>query len=205
MMRLSGHLKEDQLLECYVAGRAGEAVNPRLAEHLDTCAACADQFQELAGLLEEVRTEGVAEADAAFGPEAMARQQHQIARRLEHSYRSARVIAFPGRETSPAAPRPGFVTARWLAAAAAAGLFIGVAVGGYLGPERFGAGRTAAPTMAVQRTSPSPAVRVNSAQPTAAAVDDDAFLMELELALARPQPRELAAFDALTPHVRDIR
>jgi hypothetical protein len=58
--------------------------------------------------------------------------------------------------------------------------------------------------MAVQRPAQPAAVLVNSAPPTVAP-DEDAFLMELELALARPQPRELAAFDALTPHVRDIR
>ena len=34
---------------------------------------------------------------------------------------------------------------------------------------------------------------------------DDAFLSELELALERPHTRELLAFDALTPHVREIR
>ena len=36
------------------------------------------------------------------------------------------------------------------------------------------------------------------------APDDDAFLIELELALARPHTRELQPFDAMTPHVRDI-
>jgi hypothetical protein len=35
-------------------------------------------------------------------------------------------------------------------------------------------------------------------------VDDDEFLGELEVALARPHTRELLAYDALTPHVRDI-
>jgi hypothetical protein len=34
---------------------------------------------------------------------------------------------------------------------------------------------------------------------------DDAFLSELELALDRPRTRELIAFDAFTPHVREIR
>ena len=33
---------------------------------------------------------------------------------------------------------------------------------------------------------------------------DDAFLSELEIALERPRTRELRAFDALTPHVRDL-
>jgi hypothetical protein len=32
---------------------------------------------------------------------------------------------------------------------------------------------------------------------------DDAFLSDLELALERPHTRELIAFDALTPHVRE--
>ena len=34
---------------------------------------------------------------------------------------------------------------------------------------------------------------------------DDAFLSDLEIALERPHTRELRAFDALTPHVREIR
>lgn len=207
-MRGSSHLEEDQFVECYFAGRTGEAVNPRLAEHLGACDACAGQFQALTTLLDEVRHEGEAEADAELGPEALARQQQQIARRLEHAHRSARVIAFPARDAGPSVVHPGFVTARWMAAAAAAGLFIGVAVGGYLGPERFrlaGSATATAPAMAVQRPASSPAVLVNAAQSAPAVIDDDAFLMELELALARPQPRELAAFDALTPHVRDIR
>jgi hypothetical protein len=34
---------------------------------------------------------------------------------------------------------------------------------------------------------------------------DSAFLSDLELALERPHTRELQAFDALTPHVREIR
>jgi len=33
---------------------------------------------------------------------------------------------------------------------------------------------------------------------------DDAFLSDLEIALERPHTRELQAFDALTPHVREI-
>jgi hypothetical protein len=40
---------------------------------------------------------------------------------------------------------------------------------------------------------------------TADGAADDAFLSELEFALDRPQTRELVAFDAFTPHVREIR
>jgi hypothetical protein len=34
---------------------------------------------------------------------------------------------------------------------------------------------------------------------------DEAFMMELETALDRPHTRELAAFDAFTPHFREIK
>ncbi|MGC4082667.1 MAG: hypothetical protein QM736_11285 [Vicinamibacterales bacterium] len=125
-------------------------------------------------------------------------------------HRTARVISFPGREVASGGRTPATLTTRWLAAAAAAGLFIGVAVGGYLGPERLrpysrqSAARLSAPAAAPAATTPVPTAATTRVTPPPQ-LDDDAFLMELELALARPQPRELAAFDAMTPHVRDIR
>jgi len=81
-----------------------------------------------------------------------------------------------------------------------------VAVGGYFAPERFHrsvARQVAAerPMTVQQRPAAPAAVRVNTALEDP---DDDAFLMELELALARPHTRELQPFDAMTPHVRDI-
>jgi hypothetical protein len=39
---------------------------------------------------------------------------------------------------------------------------------------------------------------------TRAAEADDAFMSALDLALDRPHTSELVAFDALTPHVREI-
>jgi hypothetical protein len=43
--------------------------------------------------------------------------------------------------------------------------------------------------------------RTGSAQAGA----DDAFMLELEVAIDRPRTRELIAIDALTPHFREIR
>ncbi len=48
-----------------------------------------------------------------------------------------------------------------------------------------------------------PAGTRGSSQPQVAT--DDAFLSELEIALERPHTRELRAFDAFTPHVREVR
>jgi hypothetical protein len=77
-----------------------------------------------------LRHEGEAEADAVFTADRLRAQQQHIERRLAHVGRPARVISFPGQfvrrtihaSTSRTAPR-------WMAAAAAAGLFIGVALG----------------------------------------------------------------------------
>ena len=88
-----------------------------------------------------------------------------------------------------------------MAGAAAAGLFIGVAVGASynFGTHSF---LTSAPPTSASRTRLTPvATRGDSPAQIAA---DDAFLSDLELALERPHTRELVAFDAFTPHVREV-
>ena len=151
--------------------------------------------------MDDLRRDGETEADAIFTPDRLRAQQQQIARRIEHVGRPPRVISFPsrivrrtiGRSTSRTPPR-------WIAAAAAAGLFVGVAVGAsYEWSGRDVPAATFARDAAV-RTSPA-AVRGSSVDD----VNDTAFLLDLELALERPHTRELQAFDELTPHVREIR
>ena len=202
----SGHLKDEHLFECYLATRTGEELDPRAAEHLADCDQCVARYDEVVAFMDTTRQAADAETDAEFTAERLLVQQQQILRRLEHVHRSARVITFPGRDTLSGSRTVGRLTPRWLAAAAAAGLFIGVAVGGYFAPERFHrsvARQVAAerPMTVQQRPAAPAAVRVNTALEDP---DDDAFLMELELALARPHTRELQPFDAMTPHVRDI-
>jgi anti-sigma factor RsiW len=203
----SGHLKDDHLFECYLATRTGEELDPRAAEHLADCDQCVVRYEEVVAFMDTTREAADAETDEEFPAERLLQQQQQILRRLEHVHRSARVITFPGRDTLSGSRSVARLTPRWLAAAAAAGLFIGVAVGGYFGPERFHRSvprQVAAerPMTVQQRPAAPTAVRVNSAPDDTP--DDDAFLMELELALARPHTRELQPFDAMTPHVRDI-
>jgi len=203
----SSHLKDDDLFECYLATRTGEEPDPRSMEHLADCDHCVTRYDEVVAFMDTTRQTAEAEADAQFPPERLLVQQQQILRRLEHVHRPGRVITFPGRDTLSGSRSVGRLTPRWLAAAAAAGLFIGVAVGGYFAPERFHRSATqqlaAARPMMVQPHPAAPtAIRVNSAPEDTP--DDDAFLMELEVALARPHTRELQPFDAMTPHVQDI-
>jgi hypothetical protein len=211
------HLHEDRLFACYVAARTGEPPDPPIAEHLLTCEACAGRYAELTAFMDAVRAEGDAEADRVFTPERLWSQQQQIMRRLEHVGRAPRIISFPGRvgRRVVGATR---VAPRWLAAAAAAGLFVGVAVGGMLFDATIGAPE---PTTLMARSKPprrmtpppvrvtSPASVVEAPQPAPVAVkpaatsDDDTFLSELENALQH-RPRELQPYDALTPHVREV-
>jgi hypothetical protein len=198
------HLQEERLFDSYLAERGGAPLDPPVAEHLADCDECSARYGELSAFMDTLRRDGEAEADAVFTPERLRAQQQQIARRIEHVGRPARVISFPtrivrrtiGASTARMAPR-------WIAAAAAAGLFVGVAVGAsYQWSTRGHAAQSfLARDTSAGRLSP---VGTRGSSPAEIAADS-AFLSDLELALERPHTRELQAFDALTPHVREIR
>ena len=91
---------------------------------------------------------------------------------------------------------------RWVAAAAAAGLFVGVAVGASYHVAR--AVQAAGASAAARWPRHDAPVAARSVDPARRSSADDAFLSDLEIALERPHTRELQAFDALTPHVREV-
>lgn len=202
------HLREARLFECYLAERQGETIDPPAAEHLADCAACGSRYAELTRFMDTLRAEAEGEADDVFTTERLRAQQQHIARRLEAMARPARVISFPGQAVRRSFASSATRTApRWAAAAAAAGLFIGIALGasyqwdahirgGAPSVARGGAGSRAAGQLAPVATRGSD----KSDVPT-----DDAFLSDLEIALERPHTRELMAIDAFTPHFREIR
>jgi hypothetical protein len=197
------HLAEERLFDSYLAERSGQPIDPPVAEHLADCDACGARYAGLSRFMDGLRRDGEAEADAIFTPERLRVQQQQIARRIALVGRPARVLSFPGRivrrtinaSTSRTAPR-------WAAAAAAAGLFIGVAVGAsFQWRSQLTKRQGFVTDTAHARLSP---VATRGSGPAELA-SDDAFLSDLEIALERPHTRELQAFEALTPHVREIR
>ena len=199
-LALTRHIAERPLYESYYAERTGESIDPRIAEHLIDCAACSARYAAMARTLDDVRTDGTAEADAIFTSERLRAQQQQIARRLELAARPARVISFPRHATSNSARSVAArIAPRWIAAAAAAGLFVGVAVGASYEWEWHVQPRQAHVTTAPHLT---PVATRGVGRVDVAA--DDAFLSELDAALERPRTRELIAYDALTPHVREV-
>jgi anti-sigma factor RsiW len=204
------HLRDERLFDCYLAERAGEAVDPPAAEHLADCGDCGARYAELARVMDGVRAEADAETDEVFTPERLRAQQQQIARRIEHVGRAARVISFPGRFVSRhmTATAARGVT-RWAYASAAAGLVIGVGLGSFYNSE-WRAGRRATPFGASSRQATvSHPVRIapvaTGGTTPGREASDEAFLSDLEVALERPHTSELQPFDALTPHVRESR
>jgi hypothetical protein len=202
-MNRAHHLQDERLFDCYLAVQSGELLDPPVAEHLTDCTDCGERYAAMTQFLETLSEDAADEADAIFTPERLRTQQQQIARRLDHLGHPARVIPFPGRPVShhinASAPRSA---RRWVAAAAAAGLFIGVGTGLFLDWEtRGGASERRARTIARQTHLEAPASVV--LRPESSAVDE-AFLAEIEVAGDRPRTRELVAFDALTPHVREV-
>lgn len=203
-MGLHQHIGDDRLFDAYLAHQVGDQVDPSVGGHLADCAACTGRYEDLAAFMEGVRADADEDVDTVFPGEWLRQQQGKIARRLEQAGHAARVITFPHHADPPPAIRRSLpIGPRWIAVAAAAGLFIGAAVGTLY----TASWRPVAPEASVSRgAEPSEPVLLAmpvASQPNHPPLDDDTFLSELELAVDGPRCRELQAFDALTPAVSD--
>jgi hypothetical protein len=206
------HLHDDRLFDCYLAVRDGDTLDPPVAEHLIDCDACSERYNELILFMDGLKHEASAETDAIFTPDRLRAQRQHIDRRLDHLGHPAHVITFPGRAVGHPVASVVRPARRWIAAAAAAGLFIGVGTGLFFdweGVRRPGRRATqlarqtllTAPFGSAQGQPTSP---LEAARPEPDDADVVDFLSEIEQAGARPRIRELLAVDALTPHVREI-
>ena len=204
------HLHEDRLVDGYYAERRGERLDPPVAEHLADCDRCRGRYTEVQQMLNALGDDATAEFDELFPADRLRDQRQAIARRLEHVGHVARVLTFPARLANrrmhAGAARGAH---RWVAGAAAAGLFVGVAAGMFFDSRlpRAGALHSAA-----SRQTVVPAH--GAGRLTAVATDgrgtptidaDEYFMSDLETALSRPRTLELLPLDTLTPHIREIR
>jgi hypothetical protein len=196
------HLDDAALAEIWAASAASG--DPASNPHFDSCPECRLRYDELVMWLERLRTEAVSDADAAFPADRLAAQQAQILRRIEAVGRPARVIAFP-RFTRPLSARPS-VAHRWVTAAAAAGLVIGVALGQWLDlSHRFGSqpGREGEVALSAPAPVPQPEIAIQTAR--TGIISDEALLSELDASLAmHPAVEPLRAIDTITPRSRDF-
>ena len=225
------HLTDDRLLACVLGTTDASArTDAATADHLRRCGRCKGRFSALVTLLETMPDVADAGFQDVFTPQRLQTQRARIGHRLARlvgTVEPARVLAFPffGQPLGRL-DRPG----RWLAAAAAAGLLLGVITGQLL-QYREGAIRTATAVSAADAVPPSaPAVDgpagvldmtgtvalpapndSSQAQASPLTLAEFARLMaeeeglgRLDLALASYQVSELESIDALTPHILDL-
>ncbi len=193
------HLDDNALADVWSTRLAGDAIGVHAADaHLGACGACQARYDALTDWLDGLRADAVDEADALFPPDRLAAQQAQIFRRLEALERPARVIAFPRFSQPTAVVRRG--PQRWIAAAAAAGLIVGLGAGELLDFHRS-VSTTAATHPAVE--APIAQSARGGIQPVSFTFDDS-LLYDNEAAITAPRVEALQALDALTPRVRDV-
>lgn len=201
------HPTDERLLELYFEEGAvrEDARTGSDRRHLHGCEACTWRYTAVTAPLQQLRQDASSEADEVFTPGRLAAQRAAIRHRLEPGAGSPRIVAFPG--APPArlrlVRRPA---ARWMAAAAAAGLLVGVTVGrmAHVGDTT----RTArvvstaeAPRLASERVAP-PISALPS--PVEAGVAEMNVFYGVETAISRPHVAELSALDELTPHPREV-
>lgn len=192
MMQAHSHLSDEQLLELCLAGEPQDG---------HACASCEARHAELASLLREVSTAAAQDADAAFPPERLARQQARILQRLELDGRPGRIIAFPRHERDAAAllrPRPS--PSRWIAGAAAAGLVIGL-LAGHLAHDLPGR----APAPAVPVAIATDAGQSATLRAVATTFSEDEFLGLIESIAESPGGDALRPLHDATPRAWEVK
>ena len=185
-MTRSPHLSDNRLIEVSL-DRSPSATE---REHLSACSECTARRADLSQLLAATTSAAAAEADAVFTPERLSRQKTRILSRLEQEGRPGKVVTFPAGHVHAPRPlrsRPGM---RWVAGAAAAGVFVGILAGHYAPVLRLGTGQ---PSFAPIRPEPL------ALQTVSTTMSEEEFLGRLEMAIDGTSGTTLQPLHDLTP------
>jgi len=194
-LHASQHLDDAGLMDLWTTARLERvsASHP----HLTGCGQCRSRYAAMAAWADGLRADAHAEADDVFTPERLSAQQASISRRLEAMERPARVILFPRFGRAVGSSRSN--AQRWIGAAAAAGVIVGLAAGQFMDlPWRRAQNAAAQP--AVAQTTQS-ARTANPATPSQRSLSDEDLFYNPD---ARRSAQPLEAIDALTPRSRDL-
>jgi hypothetical protein len=199
------HLDDNLLIRRYLADRglaALDATDEAPLRHLAHCASCHAQYQALRASFDDARDAAISEAEAACSDDRMAHQRERILRRIDALQSGPRVLPFPAAGQNGHAEAQPRVLRRWVAAAAVAGLLVGLGAGRMVfdgsdngSTTTADAGREIAPAAAPAPARQAPAIRALHVE---TGVSDDQFLSEIELATAAPRTQELRAIYAFT-------
>ncbi len=202
MFAAKGHLDDSALIRRYLADRGLgvlETEDQALMRHLAHCPACSARYASLQSAFDDTRQAAADEAAAVCSPARMDRQRERILRQIDALSGGTRVLPFPAAGQGAHAAREHRVMARWVAAAAVAGLMVGLTAGRLVDLGGGGAGRAAQPQVTASAApAPSRAVPTMRAVSAGPAANDDQFLSDVDLATAAPRTPELRAIYAFT-------
>jgi hypothetical protein len=196
---LSRHLDDAAFTDIW--SDSVEGGQPSSDPHLAACQLCRTRYEQFTAWLDNIRDVARAEADEVFPAERLAAQQAQVLRRLEALERPARVIAFP-KFARPVSSTQSHAQ-RWIAAAAAAGLVIGLAAGQFVDIRDVLRGGRAKPQAVQTRAAQSPGPNNPAVSPASASVSDETIFFGDNapgVRFATLQP-----MDDITPRARDVR
>jgi hypothetical protein len=171
--------------------------------HLSRCDRCSGEFSRLTAEADGLREVAFAQADEVFDDALLDAQRTRILDRLAHLGQAARVLTFPRRGREVAMP-VSTNSRRWVSAAAAAGLIIGLVAGQMLHfvPSTTVAVRDQSGT--IQVADRTPGVVLVPASASVPALSDDELMEEVEAAVQLRRAQSLRALDALTPTAADL-
>lgn len=186
------HLSDDRLIELCVAGPVLAAESA----HLVACPTCELRRVSIVQILQDLDDAATIEADAAFPPERLGRQQARIVQRIDQDGRPGRVIAFPA--SQPPTVMRSRPHIRWAAGAAAAAFVMGLVAGHLVHELPLNDDRAVTGIVANEANSlPLRAVSTT--------FSEDEFLGQIELAASSNGPAALRPLDAMTPRAWEDR
>jgi hypothetical protein len=204
------HPDEQALIEAYFASIQQDVpANEEVTTHLERCTACSRRYAELAVIFTDARTAVDEEIDELSSPEVLERQYTHILKRLAAGQGPGRVLRFPRR--GPTVVRRRDVARKWTAAAAAAGLLVGLLAGRWtrLDPRAETVGHVTlrpqfVPRPTIVDDAPPEGLFPGAAQSRAMLFNDEAFLDELDAAIQGPRVAPLMVLDDLTPAIHEV-
>jgi hypothetical protein len=179
------HLSDNRMLALALSTSNARRSDRTAERHLDACPDCERRYGQVAAQLDSLPAGASANFDQVFTPARLQTQRARIRRRLDMLVGTAppaRLLGFPfaGRSL----PRVRFLTDRWMPAALAAALLLGITAGQliHLHPFDAEAGRTVSgQTDDADRQDSSTVVTSVASQELASAPESSPVLNDLDM------------------------
>ncbi len=203
-IRLRWHISDATLTEWYAKWWALADLPPDLVHHLEACPRCSQRRDDLVDMLDGLGPGATAEAEAELTPARLQDQRRRIMRRLATlvgSEAPAKVLRFPARiRATPTVIRRN----RWLPAAMAAILLVGVVAGRLLDFGMADRAENVVAAAAADGDAFLAASLANALRGAQGVQNDEVILTEIDAALEALSVDALSDLDALTPRIQEV-